>query len=129
METTNSKTTVEELARYAKAKAAEAAETAGSAVRDIGRRAEAKAEEARTSAADNLGRAASVLHEKADRVAETGHAAAAKVGAAGDYFRESSVSSISNDVRELVRRNPGTTLFLAVMAGIFVGRALARDRA
>ncbi len=129
MDTTNSKTTVEELARYAKAKAAEAAETAGSAIRDIGRRAQAKADDARTSAADNLGWAASALHDKADRMAESGHAAAAKVGAAGEYFRESSVESMTNDVRELVRRNPGKTLILAVLAGVFVGQALARDRA
>lgn len=87
----------------------------------------------RETAADGLGGAASTLHDQADglpggpRVREFAHAAADRLGTAGDYVRDHDATSMMADVEGLVKNNPGVALAVAATFGFLLGRALSRD--
>jgi len=99
---------------------------------DLGRRASQKADQVRTAAAGRLDSAASAVHERADnllgpRVAGAAHGAADALQSSADYLREHDLGQMADDVRDLVRNNPGVALLGAAALGFLVGRALSRD--
>ena len=80
-------------------------------------------------AASGLDRAAATLHGRAeslpgvDKVSSLAHTAADKLSATAGYFREHDVERIKEDVKTLVRNNPGPSLLAAGVIGFLLGRA------
>jgi ElaB/YqjD/DUF883 family membrane-anchored ribosome-binding protein len=100
-------------------------------VSDLGRAAADKIDENRDAAAGGLDKAASALHEKAERlpggekVASLAHATAEKLSSTADYVREHDVNRMMADVETLVKNNPGPSLLAAAVIGFLVGRAFS----
>ena len=100
---------------------------------ELGRRASQKAEQVRTAAAGRLDSAASAVHERADnlpggaRVAGAAHGAADALHSSADYLREHDMGQMAEDLRDVVRNNPGVALLGAAALGFLVGRAMSRD--
>jgi ElaB/YqjD/DUF883 family membrane-anchored ribosome-binding protein len=98
-----------------------------------GRRASQKAEHVRSAAAGRLDSAASAMHERADnlpggaRVAGAAHGAADALHSSADYLREHDMRQMADDLRDVVRNNPGVALLGAAALGFLVGRAMSRD--
>ena len=100
---------------------------------ELGRRASQKTEQVRNAAAGRLDSAASAMHERADnlpggaRVAGAAHGAADALHSGADYLREHDMRQMADDLREVVRNNPGAALLGAAALGFLVGRAVSRD--
>ena len=100
---------------------------------ELGRRASQKAEQVRNAAAGRLDSAASAMHERAEnlpggaRVAGAAHGAANALHSSADYLREHDMGQMADDLREVVRNNPGVALLGAAALGFLVGRAMSRD--
>ncbi|MGA8027026.1 MAG: hypothetical protein WB992_07760 [Bryobacteraceae bacterium] len=122
-----------DTAQTVKEKVTDAATTAKQKVSDAGRQATDKIDEKRGPAADALETAASTLHEKAedlpggDTVKSVAHSAAEKLESTAGYIREHDVRAMLSDVEEIVKRNPGPSLLVAVAVGFLIGRAFRED--
>jgi ElaB/YqjD/DUF883 family membrane-anchored ribosome-binding protein len=92
-----------------------------------GRRAVERVEASRRPTADALERAASGLHDSADRTtqkaASMAHRAADKLQATADYVRGNDLRSMADDVVTVVNRYPRESVAIAVAVGFLVGRA------
>lgn len=90
-----------------------------------------EAEQLRASAAGGMETAASTLREKAEfgtgRVASAAHSAADAISTSADYIREHDLSEMVEDLRDMVKANPGPALLCAAALGFLLGRAFARD--
>jgi ElaB/YqjD/DUF883 family membrane-anchored ribosome-binding protein len=101
-------------------------------IRHASRTVQEKMDEARGPAADRIGKAASALHGKADRlpggktVADLAHGAADWMQNAADYVRGRDVEAMAADFGNAVRKNPGRSLLAAIAAGFLIGRAFRR---
>jgi ElaB/YqjD/DUF883 family membrane-anchored ribosome-binding protein len=122
-----------DTAQSVKDKVADAASTAKQKVSDAGRQATDKIDEKRGPAADTLESAAATIHEKAEdlpggeTVKGVAHSAAEKLEATAGYIREHDVRAMLSDVEEIVKRNPGPSLLIAVAIGFLIGRAFRED--
>ncbi|MBV9300637.1 MAG: YtxH domain-containing protein [Acidobacteriaceae bacterium] len=122
-----------DTAQTVKEKVSDAASTAKQKVSDAGRQASDKIDEKRGPAADALESAASTLHEKAEdlpggeTVKSVAHSAAEKLESTAGYIREHDVRAMLSDVEEIVKRNPGPSLLVAVAIGFLIGRAFRED--
>ena len=102
-------------------------------VSDIGRKAADAVDENRSSAASGLEKAASALHENAerlpggDRVGDLAHATADKLSSTADYVRSHDMNRMMADVESLVRNNPGPALAAAAFVGFLVGRTMSNN--
>ncbi len=120
-------------AQNVKDKLTDAAATAKQKVSDAGRQAGDKIDEKRGPAADALQSAASTIHEKAEdlpggeAVKSVAHSTAEKLELTAGYIREHDVKAMVSDVEEIVRRNPGPSLLVAVAIGFLIGRAFRED--
>ncbi len=76
--------------------------------------------------ASELGRRADNLPGGA-RVAGAAHGAADALHSGADYLREHDMRQMVDDLREVVRNNPGVALLGAAALGFLVGRAVSRD--
>ncbi len=100
---------------------------------DAGRQASDKIDEKRGPAADALQSAASTIHEKAEdlpggeTVKSVAHSAAETLESTAGYIREHDVKAMLSDVEEIVKRNPGPSLLVAVAIGFLIGRAFRED--
>jgi ElaB/YqjD/DUF883 family membrane-anchored ribosome-binding protein len=92
----------------------------------LGRSAASKADRARTRAASGLESAAQSVHAGTDQVASAGHSAGDALSSSARYVRDNDVSSMMDDVLDLVRDNPGYALLGAAALGFLVGRAITR---
>ena len=125
--------TLSETAQNVKDKVSDAASSARQKVSEAGRQAADKIDEKRGPAADALHSAASTLHEKAEdfpggeTVKTVAHSAAEKLESTASYIREHDVRSMLSDVEEMVKRNPGPSLLIAVAIGFLIGRAFRED--
>lgn len=101
---------------------------------EIGRKASDAIDEKLASAAVGLDRAAATLHGRAenlpgvDKVSGLAHSAADKLSATAGYFREHDVARIKEDLKTLVKNNPGPSLLVAGAIGFLVGRAFISKR-
>jgi hypothetical protein len=99
----------------------------------LGQAAADKINESRGAAAGGLDSAASALHEKADslpggeKVANAAHTAAEALGSTADYLRENDLKGMMQDVRKLVKNNPGPALLTAAVLGFLLARTFSRD--
>jgi ElaB/YqjD/DUF883 family membrane-anchored ribosome-binding protein len=125
--------TLSDTAQNVKDKVADTAATAKQKVSGVGRQATEKIDEKRAPAADALQGAASTLHEKAEElpggetVRSVAHSAAEKLESTAGYIREHDVRAMVSDVEEIVKRNPGPSLLIAVAVGFLIGRAFRED--
>jgi ElaB/YqjD/DUF883 family membrane-anchored ribosome-binding protein len=77
--------------------------------------------------------AASTFREKAEqylgggRVQEFADAASQRVNATTDYLRNAGATRMRDDVEQLVRKNPGPAMLVAVTVGFLIGRTLNRN--
>jgi ElaB/YqjD/DUF883 family membrane-anchored ribosome-binding protein len=80
-----------------------------------------------------MDRAASALDEQAEslpggaRVSSAAHSAADALATSADYIREHDLSDMMEDLRDVVRNNPGPALLGAAALGFLIGRAFSRD--
>lgn len=125
--------TLSDTAQNVKEKVADAASTAKRKASDAGRQATDKIDEKRGPAADALESAASAIHEKAEdlpggeTVRSVAHSAAEKLESTAGYIREHDVRGMVSDLEEVVKRNPGPSLLIAVAIGFLIGRAFRED--
>lgn len=111
----------------------DAVEHTKSKLTEFGTTAASKIDENRVAAADGLEGAADSLHQRADqlpggeKVTNLAHSAADKLTATADYVRQNDLSSMVNDVEELVKKNPGPALAIAAGLGFLVARAFSND--
>jgi ElaB/YqjD/DUF883 family membrane-anchored ribosome-binding protein len=96
-------------------------------VSDLGRTAVNKIDENREGAATGLESAATALHQKTDSVANMAHSTAEKLSSTADYLRQHDVKSMTADVEQLVRNNPGPSLVAAAVVGFLLGRAFTNN--
>jgi hypothetical protein len=111
----------------AAADAADALTTLKAKVREAGAKAAQRADQARLSAAAGLDTVATNLHEQGDRVASAAHNAADAVSHGAGYLRANDVHTVTGDLVDVIRRNPGPALLGAATLGFLLGRALSRD--
>jgi ElaB/YqjD/DUF883 family membrane-anchored ribosome-binding protein len=99
--------------------------------KELGRTAMSKIEESRTSVASSLHSAATTLHQKADSgvqaAGHVAHSAADKLEAVAGYMRDNDTKQMMADVEEVVKKNPGRSLLVAVAVGFLAGRALRHN--
>ena len=125
--------TLSDTAQNVKGKVTDAASTAKQKVTDVGRQATEKIDEKRGPTADALQSAAATLHEKAEdlpggeTVKSVAHSAAEKLESTAGYIREHDVRAMLSDVEDIVKRNPGPSLLIAVAIGFLIGRAFRED--
>jgi hypothetical protein len=100
---------------------------ARSSASDVGRKVSGKAEQVQATAADSLDSAANAVHSGGARVARAAHRAADSLSSGAQYVREHDARHMMEDLREVVRNNPGPALLGAVALGFVVGRALYRN--
>ncbi len=102
-------------------------------VSDIGRKAADTVDDNRASAASGLEKAASALHENAERlpggerVGDLARATADRLSSTADYVRSHDMNRMMSDVESLVRKNPGPALAAAAFVGFLVGRAMSNN--
>ncbi len=122
-----------DTAQNVKDKVADAASTAKQKASETARQATDKIDEKRGPAADALQSAASTIHERAEdipggeAVRNIAHSAAEKLESTAGYIREHDVRSMMTDVEQIVKRNPGPSLLIAVAIGFLIGRAFRED--
>ena len=122
-----------DTAQNVKDKVTDAAATTRQKVSNAGRQASDKIDEKRGPAADALQSAASSIHEKAEglpggeTVKSVAHSAAEKLETTAGYIREHDIKTMLSDVEEIVKRNPGPSLLIAVAVGFLIGRAFRED--
>ena len=99
--------------------------TAKSKVEEFGKSAARKFDEARIETADALHTAASSLRDKAhqssDAINHFGESTAAKLDSASRYVRHHDGAGLLSDLRQVVVRNPGTSLLVAALTGCVMG--------
>jgi ElaB/YqjD/DUF883 family membrane-anchored ribosome-binding protein len=122
-----------DTAQGVKEKVTDAAASAKQKVSEAGRQATDKIDERRGPAAEVMESAASTIHEKAEdlpggaTVKRAAHSAAEKLESTAGYIREHDVKSMLSDMEEIVKRNPGPSLLIAVTIGFLIGRAFRED--
>lgn len=88
-----------------------------------------KLDQQRQSAADTLGRAASAVHENADRlpggpkVANLTHSVADGIESTASYLRRHDLSGMGKDLMDVCRRYPTQSLVAALAVGFLIGRS------
>jgi hypothetical protein len=101
---------------------------------EIGRRATGAVDQNIASAATGLDRAAASLHGRAenlpgvDKLSGLAHATADKLSTTADFLREHDVAKLKDDLKTLVKRNPGSSLLIAGVIGFLVGRTIFSSR-
>ena len=83
----------------------------------------------RQNAADTLGRAASAVHENADRlpggpkVANLTHSMADGIESTASYLRRHDFSGMGKDLMDVCRRYPTQSVVAALAVGFLIGRS------
>jgi ElaB/YqjD/DUF883 family membrane-anchored ribosome-binding protein len=124
----------ESTAAGLKDKASEASARARAGLDDAMKTGRQKADQARMSTAGGLEKAASKVHETAERLPggektqRAAHAVASGMERSASYLREHEFREMMSDAEEFVRRHPGQSLIAAVAAGFLLGQAMRRSR-
>jgi ElaB/YqjD/DUF883 family membrane-anchored ribosome-binding protein len=97
----------------------------------VGRSAANQIDSSRGTAAGSIASAATSLHDHADdlpggeRVASLAHSAADKLTSTADYIRGHDMDAMIEDIKTLVKNNPGPALLGAAAIGFLVGKAFS----
>lgn len=122
-----------DTARSVQEKVTDTAASAKQKVYDAGSQAADKIDEKRGPAADVLESTASTLHQRAETlpggetVKSVAHSAADTLQSTAGYIREHDFRAMLTDVEDVVKRNPGPSLAVAVAIGFLIGRAFRED--
>jgi ElaB/YqjD/DUF883 family membrane-anchored ribosome-binding protein len=122
--TSNYPNETSEVLKSAGDQLADKASQVKSKVTDLGRAASEKLDQTRVAAASGLDSTASALHQGGEKVTGFAHSAADKLSSTADYLRNHDGKSMMADMEQVVKRNPGASLFAAVAIGFLVGRTL-----
>lgn len=112
-------------------KVSDAASQIKSKATELSHSAAAKMDNSRSAAAGGMASAAASLHGHADdlpggeRVAGIAHSAADKLSSTADYIRGHDMDAMVNDIKALVKNNPGPALLGATAIGFLLGRAFS----
>ena len=79
------------------------------------------------TAADVKEKLTELGRDVAAQLSETAQSATDKVKAAADYVRQTELTAIAEDVKEIVKRYPGWTLAAAAVVGFLLARVSSRD--
>jgi hypothetical protein len=79
------------------------------------------------TAADAKEKLTEVGRDVAAQLSETAQTATDKVKAAAEYVRQTELTAMAKDVKEIVKRYPGWTLAAAVVVGFLLARVSSRD--
>lgn len=96
-------------------------------VADLGRKAVDGINNSRSSAAMALDTTASRLHSGVDQVASATHATADKIQSTADYVRNTDLQTMTTNLTDFAKRNPGQALALAGVFGFVLARLLSRN--
>jgi ElaB/YqjD/DUF883 family membrane-anchored ribosome-binding protein len=102
------------------------AEQAKASFNDFKRKAHDKLDGSRQPTAKALEWTASNLHSRADKISGFTHSTADRLQHTANYFRESDIDHIADDVEEVVKRHPGRSLAAAAILGFLVALSLRR---
>ena len=122
-----------DTAQNVTSKVADAASAAKEKISDARGQVTDKIDDKRGTAADALESAASNIYEKAedlpggDAIRNVAHSTAEKLESTAGYIREHDVRAMMSDVEQIVKRNPGPSLLIAVALGFLIGRAFRED--
>jgi hypothetical protein len=125
-------------ATAARMKLSERAAEVKEKVADFGRKTVDSIDESRKRTAGALDQAAAKLHSGGDQLSDVAHTAADEISgvahgsadklrSAADYIRETSLKSMEEDLRDIVKRYPGPALAAAAVLGFIVARGFHRD--
>ncbi|MDP9088277.1 MAG: hypothetical protein M3O26_06030 [Pseudomonadota bacterium] len=98
---------------------------------ELSHAAASQIDSSRGTAASGIASAAASLHDHAEdlpggeRVANLAHSAADKMSSTADYIRDHDMDAMVQDVKALVKKNPGPALLGAVVLGVLLGRAFS----
>ena len=112
-------------------KVSDAASQIKSKAAELGHSAAAQIDSSRGAAAGGIASAAASLHGHADqlpggeRVASIAHSAADRLSSTADYIRGHDMDAMVNDIKALVKNNPGPALLGATAIGFLLGRAFS----
>ncbi len=104
-----------------------AAEKLKDKVSDMGEATVSKLNDGRHSAATGLDNAAFKITDKAEAVSAFAQSTAEKLSSTAGYLRDHDASAMMNDVKEVVKRNPGLSLLGAAAVGFLTARAFSRS--
>ncbi len=63
----------------------------------------------------------------AGQLSEVAESATNKVKAAADYLRQTELTAMAEDIKDIVKRYPGSSIAAAVVVGFVVAHLLSRD--
>jgi ElaB/YqjD/DUF883 family membrane-anchored ribosome-binding protein len=110
-------------------KAHDVASNVGDKARDVAHKAEDKADDALSSMGHRMSSMAGSLRQSAPHEGMVGSAAGAvadRLDSGGRYLQEHGVSEISDDLANVVRRNPFPALCVAFGVGFLIGMVSRR---
>jgi hypothetical protein len=110
-------------------KARETASNVGQRASDLAHRAEDKTDDALSSVGQRMSSMAGSLRQQAPRSGVMGSAAGAvadRLDSGGRYLQEHGVSEITDDLTNVIRRNPLPSLCLAFGVGFLIGMVVRR---
>jgi ElaB/YqjD/DUF883 family membrane-anchored ribosome-binding protein len=65
--------------------------------------------------------------DAAGQISEVAQSATDKAGAAADYLRETELTAMAKDVKDLVKRYPGWSITVAAVVGFVLAHLSSRD--
>ena len=79
------------------------------------------------TAADAKEKLTELGRDAAGQLSEVAQTATDKVKAAADYLRETELTAMAEDVKEIVKRYPGWSLAAAAVVGVLLAHLSSRD--
>lgn len=93
-------------------------------ITEFGRKAADKFNDSRESAAGALDKTASSLQSSGDQLSGAARSTAEKLQATANYVRHTDLKGMAEDVGDIVKRYPGSSLAVAAIVGFLVARGL-----
>lgn len=108
--------------------AAEKASQVADRATELGRDAVDKLDSSRGTVAEGINRTADAIRSYApESVSKHAQSTAEAMETAADYIRTRDIRSMTSDITQAVRKNPGPSLIAAVAVGFLLGMAMRRD--
>jgi ElaB/YqjD/DUF883 family membrane-anchored ribosome-binding protein len=79
------------------------------------------------TAADTKEKLSELGRDAAGQLSEMAQTATDKVKSAADYLRETELTAMAEDVKEIVKRYPGWSIAAAAVVGFLLAHAVSRD--
>jgi ElaB/YqjD/DUF883 family membrane-anchored ribosome-binding protein len=79
------------------------------------------------TATDTKEKLSDLGRDAAGQLSEVAQSAADKVKAAADYLRQTELTAMAEDVKEIVKRYPGWSIAAAAVVGFLLAHAVSRD--